>query len=214
MLFDVLPVLYKMLGFNVKIELHSDLASAGFCSMTFDVETLTVVPEPMKKIMNFGWVSSRYKNASVRLRSELLRGKALSLLAESRGVPILQSMACAYIRLTQGSFYRIDDFWARQKMKNSNLNPLPVKMESRLLMERLHRFSVQEQLILEGYFDNLDDVGPIFHELLVERYTPEQILYWNFYVFDEDVGRNPYIPLPMIKFPSTFASFIADEFQE
>jgi len=194
---QLIQVLYDLLGFNVKIEFHENVYTAGFCSMTFDTETLVVVPSPMKKILNFGWVAAKYKFSSVKTRTELLRGKAMSLMAESRGVPILQSMAMCYIRLTHGKHFRIDDYWTRQKMKRSNLEPMEVSMSTRLIMQQLHGFSVEEQLELERFFDGHNDLGPFTHPVLLSRLTDDQVHSYQHFVFAVDVGDNPTVPLPM-----------------
>lgn len=201
-LHGLLQGLYTGLGFNVKIEFKDVLPKAGFCSMFFDSTDLIIVPEPMKKLLSFGWAGGKYYRSSGKKLRELLRGKALSLLAESRGVPILQSCAVAHIRLTHGSHYRIDDFWQRQKMKDSLLTPLPITPQTRNLMHELHGFSVEEQMELERWFDSMTAISAFNHPLLISKLTSDQRHFYEFYVFDTDVGHEPPIPLPMNNYPN------------
>ena len=105
---DMLRVGYVMLGLTVKLDVHEHLHTAGFCSMVFGPEERIVIPDPVKKIANFGWISGKYQSASLPCLRSLLRGKSLSLLSESRGVPILQEMAIAMVRLTVGFQARYD----------------------------------------------------------------------------------------------------------
>jgi len=197
LLVDVMPLVYRLLGFNVKIEFHRDISRAGFCSMIFDKSVRVVVPEPMKKIMNLGWISSKYHTASDKTKMELLRGKAMSLMAECRGVPILQALAMRLMDLTSTHKYKIHDHYLREKLKKSLLTPLPVHPLTRQLMEDVFKFSYHEQLSIERYFACIG-IERLNHYVLQERFTPEQILYDRYFVYDKHQGDYPSITLPVI----------------
>lgn len=191
---------YVAMGFNVKIEFHNKVERASFCSMVFDSDTFVVVPAPMKKILNLGWAHRKFHNSSEKVKSELLRGKAMSLLAESVGAPILQSLALALLRLTSEHYYRIDDWWTRQKMTGLSLAPMPVNMQTRLVMEEAYGVSVFDQFALEQHFDRLTDAkSPIDHPILLSYCSFEQIHYATHYV-RVYCGTDPDFELPKCNF--------------
>jgi hypothetical protein len=194
---ELVPLVYQALGFNIKIEFHRELSCAGFCSMNFDPDVLVIVPSPVKKILNFGWVHGKYLGASVKTKRELLRGKALSLMCESIGVPILQSFAMYMLRITHDSHFRIDDWWMKEKLRGASFSPRVVDFRTRLVMEKIHGFSVPEQLCLERYFDGLNDRIPVFHPLINDRLRPVLFHYNDNYVFERPMGKHPCIPLQM-----------------
>jgi len=147
--------------------------------------------------MNLGWISAKYHKASDKTKMELLRGKAMSLMAESRGVPILQSLAMRLMELTKTHRYKIHDFYQRDKVLKSSLVPIEVHPLTRRLMEDVFNFSIHEQLSLEKYFSTME-IAPISHYVLQDRYTKEQIMYDRFFVFDKYQGDYPSITLPPI----------------
>lgn len=190
---------YTSMGFNVKIEHHNRVEMASFCSMVFDIHTFVVVPSPMKKILNIGWAHRKFHKSSPKVKLELLRGKAISLLAESRGSPILQSLALALVRLTEGSKVRLEDMWSKAKLVNANLVPLVVSSASRDVMEQAYGVGWGDQLLLEQYFDGLNCIGPLCSPILLSLCTDEQVHYFNHYV-RRDQGKYPVFELPASNF--------------
>lgn len=150
--------------------------------MVFDTGNYVVVPAPLKKILNIGWAHRKYFNSSAKVRKELLRGKAMSLMAESRGSPVLQSLAMSLMRLTAGGRYRIEDDWSRAKLKGTCMEPIPVSYETRQIMEDVYQVNVVQQMALEEYFDSLTSVGPLIHPFLLELSNSDQIHYFDNYV--------------------------------
>lgn len=88
------------LGLNIKIELHDDVATASFCGLIFDRDDLANVTDPREVLASFGWTSAKYLRASDRTHKMLLRAKALSLLYQYPGCPILQPLALWAMRHT------------------------------------------------------------------------------------------------------------------
>lgn len=176
---------YAALGFNVKIELHNKIEEASFCGLIFDREEMVSITDPMKVIMNIGWASARYINSSDKVRRELLRAKGLSYLHQYAGCPVVQNLAVAIIRLTQGSRFRIDTghtnvFWGR------DFNPNPIAQEigfnTRMLMERVFRITVSQQHYLEEYFDGLSEIAPLWHHVISYHTRRDWSEYYNRFV--------------------------------
>lgn len=189
------------MGFNIKIELHEELSKASFCSMVFDEHELIVVPEPMKKIMNLGWGPLRYLKASEQGRRALLKGKAMSLLAEARGVPILQTLAVRVIELCGNVKERVDgNWWEVARLSGSSIQPLSIRSATREVMADTHGFSIPEQLELERYFSGLTDLSSLHHHLLIDHSTVEQRHCYTNYVYDFDLGSYPNLALPLISY--------------
>jgi hypothetical protein len=190
---SVLEQFYVSLGFNVKMEVHASITTANFCSMMFDIDELVVMPNPMKKIMNFGWIDPKFHGAGIKTKDKLLKGKAISLLAESRGVPVLQTLALRVIYLTHRVKAKFADSWTRDKFEdNPNLEPLPVSTHSRILFEELHGFGIDEQIELENYFSKIM-IEPIDHPYITCRYSLDQIDCWNRYHHDDTIDDDPYV---------------------
>lgn len=185
---------YAYLGFTIKLVYLRFPNLASFCGQIFDFESLTVIADPIKIILNFGWASDVYRNASIKLRIGLIRAKALSLLFQYPGCPILQSMALSYIRLTNGFIPVVDVTMNsyEQSIKYPTSSDLPsrsVSHTSRLLMAEVYNFTIADQISLEYYFDNMMRLEPIYHPIVETKIEPVWREFNRLYVLD---GGEPY----------------------
>lgn len=187
---------YTLMGMNVKLELHRELNMASFCGLVFDEINLVNVPDPIKAILNFGWIDGRYKGSSSRTLAELLRGKAMSLMCMAQGCPVLQSLAMYGLRVTQGR-YRIDDYWLRQQINKSRdrMTPIHIAEATRLVMEKKYKITVHDQLLLEKYFDSLTSLVPLVDELLLPFLKDDQCHYFQHFVLHSQ-EQHPVLALP------------------
>jgi len=160
--------------------------------------SFVVVPAPLKKMLNVGWAHRKFHDSSEKVKLELLRGKGMSLMAESRGAPILQSMASMLLRMTDGHHFRIDDSWTRMKIKGASFDVLPVSERVRDVMEEAHGYSWNEQLELESYFDSINSIQMLSHPILTSHASLDQLHYAVHYVklFE---GDRPTFELPSCK---------------
>jgi len=193
-----LTALYNDFGMNVKIEIHEDLCMASFCGLVFDEHVMVNIVDPLKVMLNIGWTASKYLHSSVKMRNELLRGKALSILAANAGCPIVQSVACWLDRKTANGKYRIDDYWLKAQVERilSSIKPIPVDERSRVVMEKKFGWSREEQVELEKFFDNLDALTPWYHPIVFDHCNADQIHYYNHYIFHNYQGSWPSLALP------------------
>lgn len=106
---------FRSVGFEAKIEVHQDLLSASFCgiSMASDLTSLT---DPRKVLLNFGWSHSPSCGPSPRVRLELLKAKALSLLYEHPRCPILSLLAKRTLDLCGNVKARFSSNWYERQM--------------------------------------------------------------------------------------------------
>ena len=162
---------YLDLGFNIKIQYFTNLFEASFCGIVFDEETMVNIACPFKNLAKFGWTTHVYSKANAATKMKLLRAKALSLAYQYPGCPVLQELASYGIRMTKnirfGNFtVQSDGWWEREmaKLIQTNGVPLfrPVNMSTRLLMERAFGMSVDEQIRIEDYLRNKNDLSPIY----------------------------------------------------
>jgi hypothetical protein len=167
------PADFAEFGFNIKLNLHTDLARASFCGQVFDPADKAVITDPREVLSSFGWSTGRYTRASTRKLKALLRAKAFSYGYQYQRCPIISSMARAYLRLTSGidvqhlldkggftNQYEKELLREAFSMDRDELNA-PVGDATRQLMAELYGVSVEMQKQYEDYFDSLQQVEPI-----------------------------------------------------
>lgn len=186
----------RELGFNLKIEVHSKLSHASFCGLVFCEDTLLNLPNPLRHLMTTGWIHGKYCHSKSKKLLELLKGKAMSLMASARGCPVLQSFALYILRCTQGSHFIIDCYWARQFVLSSNLSPVEVSMGSRLVVSEVYGIPIDVQFHLERYFDSLSVIAPISDEILLSYYGDDNFHAYSNYVRSDIEGKYPTFLLP------------------
>lgn len=178
---------FALLGFSIKVDYFPCVGLASFCGLIFDAESLSVSSDPTKIIQEFGWVSHLYKCAKPIVFRELMKSKAMSMMCNYVGSPILQSLAQAVLGLTYNNRYRVSaeyNWYERTVLYpvNNVPSPRPVTMGSRLLMEKVFGYSPAEQIALENYFSSLKDLVPFSHPIIYSKVHPDSIHYNNIYV--------------------------------
>lgn len=204
--------LYADLGFTVKIDTHTDLCRASFCGLVFSPKNFVSVTDPMKSFMKTGWISAKYSRCSDRMRLRLLRGKALSMLHQNLGVPIVQNFSNYLLRCTAGVKELVNSALSNYE-RNEILELIPnfdkvafkpIEFETRLVMEQTFGWPIEEQLAIEYYFDHLVVLKPLVHPSIISRLTHDQIDYFRRYVAPLVLGEN-YMPLRVARNPSGLA---------
>lgn len=157
---------FELLGLVIKLEVHTTLSTASFCGLIFDSEELINITDPAKVIATFGWAAGKYARCRDRKKLALLRCKALSLAHQYPGVPVVAALADYGLRVTDG--VRITDALkslisdSQTRWQASNLLHLPdqiprkdVGPRTRILMEEKFGLSVEMQIAIETYLNNL-----------------------------------------------------------
>jgi len=181
---------YTRLGFTIKLEYFRTCNYASFCGQIFDFESLIVIADPIKIIMNIGWSDGRYSNASEKKLKGLLRSKGFSLVYGYPGAPIIQSLGLCLLRLTEGISCVLDTSMSNYEKAlyrviircdiASVVREVP--MSSREMMADVFGFSVLEQITLETYFMTLSKIEPLWHPIIEERIKPDWRRYNEVYV--------------------------------
>lgn len=165
--------IYTELGARVKITVPSGLHTASFCGNVFDPEIKHNVTNPMEASVSFGWTTAEYAQASVKLRKELLRAKSYSMLYQYPGCPILKHLALYGLRMTEDvaastieklpslavekNSYVYEKNLELQDIltSNSNLPIYEIHDRTRFLVAEIYGISVNKQIEIEKYLDNL-----------------------------------------------------------
>lgn len=181
---------YESLGFTVKIEYPRSFSEASFCGQIFDSETNQTVIDPYKTIVKAGWTNARYLKSSEKTRKELLRAKAMSILAENPNAPIVSHFAHYLLRVTPGK-YRVEaglpNFYAAKVRDWCRVKyPEPkISTRSREIVQDGFGFSIEEQLALEEHF-RVARFGFVNHPLLFDHADFQHVLNWQNYVTYSD----------------------------
>lgn len=188
--------IFEKLGFRIKLEYHSSLATARFCSMVFSDDSKRVMCDPVKKLLNTGWTFSESR-FSAKSRKQLLRAKALSLLCECPGVPICSSFGKYLYRCT-GGCPRYSGLSGGKDWHEEQLDITDDRIQQSLvtevsntdrdLVERVYGVPVSRQLVIEKYFDSLSEIKPIPFHLISDLVPIVCVKYASTHVFDV-VGR-------------------------
>lgn len=181
------PDSYSRLGFIIKMKYVKHICYASFCGQLFDMESLTVVADPVKVVLNIGWLNVIYANSADSTLMSLMRTRGFSLVYQYSGCPIIQSLGVRILQLTAGSKCKIERTDAYHKelliqaLKNKG-TVRPVSMSARLFFQEVFDISVVDQLSIE---DEISRVmfGP-FRLPTLEKYM-DNIYFecWNTYVY-------------------------------
>jgi len=182
------PELVNSLGFKLKFVFIRSPNYASFCGQIFDLAHLVVVCDPIKVILNFAWTNMKYFKSSNAIKMGLVRSKALSLIYQYSGCPIVQSFARAMLRCSEGFQPVVDQTidayhrWLYIESLNIIPNYKPVQMSTRQIVEEVYGISIVHQQTIEKYFDTFQ-FGPIRSNIIAQYCHDDQIHYFENYVF-------------------------------
>jgi len=195
------------LGFTIELDIYEFLNEASFCGNIFDVEDLVIITDVLKSVSKLGWTRALYQNASRKKMMGLLRSKALSMLYEYTGCPVLQCLAMRLLTLTEGvrAKNHSENLYEREKyhemMTDIRRNGLPfrlVPIHTRLLVEKLFSISIEIQLAVEAkieetvlgecFLDELLMMSPVVWLEYYQRYTFNQIDFGFMYPMNYQTG--------------------------
>lgn len=181
--------MFSQVGFTMKQVVYLPSCNlASFCGQVFDFESCTVITNPVKVLLNFAWVSAQYSNSSYKTRLRLAKGKALSLIAQYPGCPVIQEFSLYILRVTSGVSLKIDGSmsgWERDNFLTairSSTEPRVVSIHSREIMASVFKLSIDQQIALENHFNSKQTYEPIMHAVLYDFVSPSQFEYDQNYV--------------------------------
>lgn len=189
-------------GFEIKLLRHNNLYETQFCALRFS-STMANLTDPVEVLVNFPWSHSSQVGPSLRVRMELLRAKALSLLYEHPRCPILTELALRYISLTQGYVARFDGNWYERAVEREVLLfssrtaeslRQGIDLATRADFAALYDIDVSVQLAIEDELrvSSLSKLGgPVLSGLLRDRVDPDVFHYWDNFVITYGVATRP-----------------------
>jgi len=180
---------FTQCGFEVKMQVRPSMSESSFCGLVSHPEVGDNLIDPMEAVADFGWSSSTTRN-DPRKHLALLRGKALSLLCEAPGCPVVRSLADYGIRVTMGADVRYDDtqlWWIRQLQIDRTLGRslrTTVDWRSRMVVEREFGLSIGAQLRIESYLGSLNALCPLNCPDILSHCEPDWFRMWDLGVHD------------------------------
>lgn len=164
-------------GVNLKLEMKDSIAGSGFLSKLYSENDMNTLCDPIKQLAK-GILPIKYANAKVGVKKALARARAMSLLYEFGGCPVVASYALAVIRCTrnvqmkralilmqQDDWYSFDKVaeaieWYDSEVKGKYDSwKVEIGEESRLIIEDNFGIPVCTQRYMEEYFDSVDDTS-------------------------------------------------------
>jgi len=188
------PEQFAELGLNIKIVRYDGPTLGSFCGMVMDPHELINVADPIDILLCAGWTTREYENARPRKLLSLLKCKGYSYLYQYTGCPIVDALARYILRVTKEVQYRIPsrtNAWQREKLEMLFLkykSGLPYRAtgpNTRLLMEKQFRVTVEDQLLSEKYLNSLNSVTPLDMPWLLKYVNDDQKLSWDRYTFEK-----------------------------
>jgi hypothetical protein len=189
-------------GLRIKLEEHKDICRASFCGMVFDPIDMTNVTDPRDVLATFGWTSAKYIRSKRSVHLTLLRCKALSLAYQYPCCPILTKLANNVLRMTAGyetkrfiqkqgtnlmCNYELEILLLAQKQHTERQNKKgqyifkEPGLNTRRLVEELYGITVNRQIDIEKYFDNMTEIGPMVGDLFLDIMNPVWKQYFDKY---------------------------------
>jgi len=173
---------FAKLGLVIKAVEHDTISTASFCGIVFDPDDRINVTDPAKVLSNFGWTQRTHNRCRQFKLDGLLRCKALSYAFQYPGCPIIQELASYGLRVTAGvtnskvlklASQKGQDSYKLGKVKLAILRGnIPWKetgWATRILVERLYGFTVEQQFHIEAYLRSLDHIQPLDDPVLVAK---------------------------------------------
>lgn len=200
--------LYHALGFIIDIIIVDDISKASFCGMLFDPSERVIITDPRKVMARIGIFPEKYHNARWTKKLALLRARGFSLVYQYGSCPIIGSIGRKILELTRSvdmrgfledRFHAVNSYERElyQRALSSEPKRAPPGDQTRLLVQELYGISVQEQIDIEHYYDNLESLVPnidVVDMLRPDFFDPSWIQYAHHYAcYNND--RTPVIPL-------------------
>lgn len=149
---------YSILGFKIKIIVVDSLNLASFCGNIFAPGDDIVVTDPIKMLSKLGWCSRKYMAAGVPVQRALLRAKALSIVHQYNGCPLLSVAGRRLVELTNGVRFRKDfvknvvgSYKFTEYAVDTELPPEKVpSLDTRYIVEDLYGITISQQIEIES----------------------------------------------------------------
>lgn len=185
--------MFERLGLTIKLLVHKKLATASFCGQVFDDYELISVADPIKLLLKLGWSNVRYFRSRSSKRKALAKAKAMSLLYQYAGCPVI-TRACLWVlrntvHIDVRSVTKAFSEYERTQFEQVQLH-LPKALEvanqepgpnTRNLVAELYNVSINDQLHLEKMFDDMGELRPYSSHTFSHLLSEESQFYFKNY---------------------------------
>lgn len=191
---------FEKLGLIIKIVEYEGVTVGSFCGIIADPDELINICEPISVLLSTPYTTSQYAGASRKKAMGLLRAKAMSMIYQYPGCPILDSYARYLLRMTYGYRFVLNNrmsvfekarfLLSYRKFKDQ----LPCKkcgIKTRMLMEKVFKVSIETQKYLEEMFDNRMTLEPIRDQVMINLCSSVQREYYCKYFTYVEIGLDP-----------------------
>lgn len=162
-------------GMNIKMDVKETLSGSGFLSKYFSEQDQKPLCDPLKQLSK-GILSMKYANSKDSLKKALARARAMSLLYEFGGCPIVSSYARCIMRLTKNidlrpalihtlrdDPYKYEEIsraatWYHSKKWYEHEEDFQIGSDSRRVISDTFDIPIDTQLVIEEYFDTFNDM--------------------------------------------------------
>lgn len=155
---------YTAMGCNVKMENVPEIYQASFCGLVYDPDELKNICDPRQTLATCSWVTKKYTFCNEKNYFALLKAKALSMIYEYPGCPIISVLGRKIfdllhdhqIKLDSDSSYKYTQLRAaylaylENKLPETNIGP-----KTRVLMSDKFNIPVDVQLKIEEEIQNI-----------------------------------------------------------
>lgn len=183
---------FAEIGLIIKIDEYETLTEGSFCGIIADQDEMINITDPINALVDFGWTTRQYADASIKTLKGLLKSKALSLAYQYPGCPVLASLAKYGLRMTQDANYYLGDLCEYEReifkqLQDKFKGKIPHKevgLKTRLLVEKKFGLSVEDQITIETYLDNKVDLSPLDCQAILSNCHVDALHYYSNYVFE------------------------------
>jgi hypothetical protein len=185
---------FSRLGFTIKSELSNSLGEVGFCQLYNTDDRLENLLEPQKVILRAGWTMSSAMHGGEKVRKQLTKAKAYSLLCEAPTNPITGKMALWLLRVTRDThklrWDENEEWWSNQVMSTNVGLCIRKALEGpsdsqRHFVANKWNIPVGDQIKIEQYFDQKKDLSIIDDPLLISHISNR----WSIWSYLNNVRR-------------------------
>ncbi len=193
---------FKANGLIIKLIESDNLADLSFCGQVFDPDDSIVLTEPFDALVNFGFSRKLYIKAGRALQLQLLRARALSMLYQYNGCPMLTAFACRVAYLTRNITIRRSLLDKVEQYKRSilrdalklHVDPIfpSATAPCRVLFARLYGVEIGDQIAFENAMADLELDSVIDCSSILKYPVQNQLM------FDKYLYQGPKLDLPKI----------------
>lgn len=186
---------YKDLGWICKLESVTEISHASFCGIVAHPVDKINVCDIRQYVVDFGWTKQAYLNAKQTTILALIRAKGYSAVYQYPACPIIDALGHYALRMTNNdeikrkfekmcknmkfasNRYKAEQF--RQLMDRFQMK-IPERRltppDTRILVQQLYNITVAQQIKIEKYLDEKQDISPLNFDMPVPE---EWIKTWN-----------------------------------